>query len=224
MVHNPENEVKAILYRKRGFSYREIAELCNVPKSTLHTWFRDASFSKHVTVQNIARARAENSKRLTLLNKAKLTAMQKQKQQSIKTARTLYKNYTHQPLFIAGLTLCYVQDVTSSNGVIRLSTKDMEKHRLFLRFAKQFLGCEEAKIRFWLLLHDTHNKKQCEQFWQNSLKKTAVAWHKTQVLPKNSASTTLPLHFGVGNTIIADTFFHTVLTEWIQLLKKNVIK
>jgi transcriptional regulator with XRE-family HTH domain len=43
---------QALAFRRRGFTYSEIAKICNVSVSTLSNWLRHESFSKAVAADN----------------------------------------------------------------------------------------------------------------------------------------------------------------------------
>ena len=69
MIRNAEKHAKARDFRKRGFTYSEISKMVGVSPSTLSLWFAKQSFSKKVRADNEKRARKDNVKRLSVLNK-----------------------------------------------------------------------------------------------------------------------------------------------------------
>ncbi len=62
---------QALAFRRRGFTYSEIAKICNVSVSTLSNWLAHEPFSKQVAHDNNDKAIAQNTKRLALINKAR---------------------------------------------------------------------------------------------------------------------------------------------------------
>ena len=71
MVQKSEKLDLAIQFRKRGFSYSEIARICGVSKATISNWLARKAFSKKVRNDNVAKAARDNAKRMTLVNKAR---------------------------------------------------------------------------------------------------------------------------------------------------------
>lgn len=208
----------ATQFRKRGFSYSEIAKLCGVSKATVSNWLKGKKFSKEVKETNIRRAADENTKRLALINKARQSERNTRYQEAIKAAETEFKHYKHNPLFIAGLMI-YQAAGDRKSGQIRLSTGCMESQRVFIRFLREYLGVSNEQIRFWLLLYHTHNETDCARKWSKQFKLSTNRFGKTQVVPGRTSDT---LQFGVGNTIIGDTVLRHKLDHWIKLAAKEL--
>lgn len=222
MVHKLEKLELATRYRQQGFSYSEIAKIVGVSKGTVSNWLAKKAFSKRVRVENTARAGRANAKRLGLLNKAKAKERDKRYQAALKTAKVEYRHYRANSLFTAGLALYIASGGKTSNGVIRLSSRDPAVHRIFYKFATQFLGADRAQVRFWLLLYPTHSETVCMREWSKLAKVHATQWYKNQFVESRSSKPTL--HFGVGNTIIGDTVLKQKLDLWIELAKKELQK
>ena len=223
MVHKLEKRELASYYRQRGFSYSEIAQLCGVAKSTVSNWLAAENYSQEIKQQNIVRAGRENAKRIQLLNKARAKERLSQQKQIEVAARTTYRNYRNNALFIAGVTLCMTQcNLADQSGLLRLSSKNVLQHRLFWRFATSYLGVTKSQIRFWLLLYTHHDKTVCEAHWTKQLKILSKQMYQSQTIQ----STTKPsaLHFGVGNTIIASAQLQKQVRTWTELLAKELIK
>src|SRR5688572_10565663 len=105
MVRDAKKLELATHYRKRGYSYTEISQLCGVSKSTVSAWLAKKAFSKSVKLDNQIKAGKANAKRLDLLNKAKTKERSKRYTEALKGADTEYRHYRTNPLFIAGLML-----------------------------------------------------------------------------------------------------------------------
>lgn len=212
----------ATLYRKQGFSYSEIAALCDVSKSTVSNWFKDKAFSKKITTANAEKAAKANKARIALLNKAKQNERQKHYKEAERSAVVEWRNYKSNPLFIAGLMLYASSGDTSDEQRIRFSDGRIEQHKIFQRFLIRFLGVEKRDIRFWLLLYPDQNATDCVAAWSKALKFTPDNFYKNQTI--KGRSTKSALQFGVGNTIIGNTLLKKKLSRWIELLLKEVSK
>jgi transcriptional regulator with XRE-family HTH domain len=210
---------QAISFRKRGFSYREIAKMCGVSVGTVSAWLTPLPFSAEITKQNKRRAAAENTKRLSLINKARATDRKKQYAEAERLAKVEYQNYRHNPLFTAGLMLYAAQGDTTHPRLIRLSDSRPELHMLFIRFLAQYLGVEKRSIRFWLLIYPDLEEVTCMKRWSKKLGISVSQFYKNQYIEGRSKKQTL--HFGVGNTIIGNTLLKKKLDQWIRLALKE---
>lgn len=212
---------QAVLFRKRGFTYSEIAKICDVSIGTVSNWLKNESYSKVVAIDNAKKATLENTKRLALINKARTTERKHQYEAIIRQAETEYKNYRTSPLFIAGLML-YISDGDSKNDrLIRLSSSKTDLHYIFIRFLTTYLGVPKHSIRIWLLLYPDLVEVTCMKHWSKKTGISAGQFYKNQVIDGRSTNPTL--HFGVGNTLISSTLLKKRLRTWMTLLQKEVV-
>ena len=206
---------QAVLFRKRGFTYAEIAKICNVSVSTLSNWFKNESFSKQVATANTKRAIIANTKRLASINKARTTERKGQYAEIVRLAEIEYKNYRTSPLFIAGLMLYISAGDTQNDRLIRLTSSKTDLHHVFIRFLTTYVGVPKHSIRFWLLLYPDLDEVTCMKHWCKKTGLNAGQFYKNQVIAGRSTKRTL--HFGVGNTIIGSTLLKKKLMRWIEL-------
>lgn len=221
-IHKKEAYTEAILFRKRGFTYAEIAKLCNVSRGTVSNWLRHEEFSKQIAVENKKRAITENTKRLASINKARNTERKRQQVTIMRSAKLEYKHYRQHPLFIAGLTLYLTAGDLADQRTIRLSGSVIDLHRLFIRFLVEYLAVEKQSIRFWLLLYPDLDEVTCMKHWCQRTSLSPAQFYKNQYV--NSRSHKPTLHFGVGNTIISKTLQKQKLLQWLKLLKLDLAK
>jgi transcriptional regulator with XRE-family HTH domain len=213
---------QALQLRRRGFTYREIARYTNVSVSTISAWVRSESWSQKITEDNQRRAAHENSKRISLLNKARGNQYRKLYAEAERSAITEYKHYKNDPLFIAGLMLYIGEGDNSDNHLIRIANARTEVHRIFIAFAVAYLGVPREKVRFWVLLYPDLDPLKCSRAWSKALRIPLPQFHKYQVIEGRSKKRTL--HLGVGNTIIGGTVLKKRLLKWIQIASKELQK
>lgn len=146
MVHDPEKQAKARDFRKRGFTYSEIAKIVGVSRSTLSNWFSKETFSRKVKKDNEIRARRDNVKRVSLLNKARKNERSKQYQKAILSAKLEFKHFKSTPLFIAGLATYKAVGDVSHPTQIRVPSQRISVHKLLSKFMCEFLGAEKSRI------------------------------------------------------------------------------
>jgi predicted transcriptional regulator len=220
MVYKLAQHAHAKELRKRGFTYGEIAKIVSVSKSTVGQWFSRETWSKSITEENQKRASRENSKRISLLNKARGNQYKKLYAEAERSAITEFKHYKNNPLFIAGLMLYVGEGDSADNHLIRITHTKIDIHRIFIKFAMEYLGVSREKIRFWVLLYPDLVPKKCLQTWSKSLHIPITQFHKYQIVERKSAKRTL--HDGVGNTIIGGTVLKKKLLTWIALASKEL--
>jgi len=211
---------QALAFRKRGFTYSEIAKICNVSVSTLSGWLKNEPFSKQVATANIKRATVENTKRLASINKARTTERKGQYAEIVRLAEIEYKNYRTSPLFVAGLMLYVSEGDNQNDRLIRMANSRTDLHRIFIRFLTTYLGVPKHSIRFWLLLYPDLDEVTCMKHWCKKTGLSAGQFYKNQVIQGRSTKRTL--HFGVGNTIIGSTLLKKKLMHWVTLLEKEL--
>lgn len=221
MVRNEEKYQLATYYRKRGFSYSEIAKLCGVSKGTVSNWFAKKAFSKKIKQDNTRRAAQDNVRRIGMLNKARTTERKRQMAETKHAADTEFKHYRQSPLFIAGLMLYFASGDLSSAARIRFSSNVPMQHKIFIKFLNDFAGLTKHEIKCWLLLPHGTNEAEAVTLWSKHIKLPASQFGKTQFVFSGKKR---PLHNGTGNTIIGSTVLKTKLLRWIELVFKEVQK
>lgn len=220
MIRKNAQFEQAVQLRKRGFTYEEIARVVDVSKSTVSNWLSGEKWSIDVRERNAKRAARDNSKRISLLNKARGNQFKKLYAEAARSATTEFKHYKSDPLFIAGLMLYVGEGDNTHKRLIRIANTREHIHRIFIRFATEYLGVPREMIRFWVLLYPDLKPTTCIRHWSKELKLPLSQFHKYQVTQGKSAKRTL--HFGVGNTIIGSTVLKVKLTKWIELALREL--
>lgn len=218
MVRNFEKIQEAENLRRRGFTLEEIAKYCDISKSTASKWLKNKPFSDAVTIQNKRRVGAENAERLRLIAKARASERKNRYKDAENAARTEFRNYQSNPAFIAGLMVYVSAGDKKDLRTIRLSHVDVKLHRMFIRFSEQFLGVSRESIHLWLQLYAGISEESAMKYWSKQTKVPYSQFYKNQYVHTQAKD---PLHFGVGNTIIASTYHKQKLLAWVQLAQKT---
>lgn len=224
ITHYKQNAYEqAVVYRKRGFTYTEIAKICGVSRGTVSKWLANEGFSQEVASVNKKRAYTANSKRLKLVNKARQAERNKQYRAILHQAETEYKHYRHSPAFSVGLALYFGLGDLNNPTVIRISSSRPEIHQTLIIFIQEYLGVFKKDIHFWLALNKEHDPVVCMKHWSKHTKLSIGQFYKHQTIIKgvNSKAT---LQFGCGNTIIGNTLLKKKLLHWIKLINQEVNK
>ncbi len=222
MVRNEEKFVQALQFRTRGFTLDEIAKICDVSKGTVSKWLRNNAISESVTKQNKKRAGQENAKRLKLMSKARSSERAARYLEATRSADTEYKHYKNNTLFVAGLMLYVAQGDLKNEHQIRLSGTDEKAHKIFIKFATEYLGVQKSSVHFWILLYKGQSEEVCMKRWKAATTLPYSQFYKNQYI--NTKKTKDTLHNGVGNTIIGSTVLKHKLMRWIELSCKDLTK
>jgi transcriptional regulator with XRE-family HTH domain len=220
MIRNEEKYKQVLEFRKRGFTYSEIAKIVGVSVSTVSAWVSKKRFSKSIAKENAQKAARDNSKRMSLLNKSRKAERTVLYAEAIRSAQTEYKHYKNNPLFIAGLMLYLADGDQTDPSRIRISSTNAELHRIFISFVKSFLGVQPCDINFWLALYPDMKEGPMMKWWSSRIKLSISQFGKTQYLAQKNGSKTL--HHGAGNTIIGSTVLKKKLMRWIELMSKEL--
>lgn len=211
---------QALAFRRRGFTYTEIAKICSVSRGTVSNWLKNEAFSKVVAKDNKQKATADNTKRLALINKARKTERKNQYEAIEKSAMTEYKHYRTSPLFTAGLALYMSIGDRTDEHIIRITSNQSDLHKIFVKFTLEYLGVEKNTVHIWLLLYPDLDEVTCMKYWIKKTGLNASHFYKNQVVQGFSNKPTL--HFGVGNTIIGSTLLKRKLEKWLELAIKDL--
>ncbi len=220
MIRLEEQYEQALQFRRRGFTYSEIAKIVGVSKSSVSAWVSKKPFSKKIRAENAARAARENVKRIGLINKARAAERKARYAEAKRSAETEFTHYKKDPLFIAGLMAYASAGDRAVDSRIRLTSPDAFLQRTFLQFALAYLGAEKNRIHFWLLLYAGHNEKKCLSFWAKTTRLSLAQFHKSQFVSQRAKAG--GLQHGTGNTIIGSTVLKLRLLRWIELLQKEL--
>lgn len=219
-TYKPEAYEQALAFRRRGFTYTEIARICAVSRGTVSNWLKNEAFSQEVARDTMRKATIENTKRLALINKARTTERKNQYAAIKKSAVTEYQHYHTSPLFMAGLALYLSHGDQTDQHVIRFTTSKSDLHRIFIKFALAYLGVELPSVHIWLTLYPNHDEVCNMKHWISKTGLNASHFYKNQVIEARSTRKTL--HFGVGNTIIGSTLLKRKLEKWLELATKEL--
>lgn len=218
MVRNQEIYKQVAIFRERGFSYTEIARMCNLPKSTVATWCKDLPVSPSVREENKKRAAKENAKRMRLLNTARHKERTRRYTDIERSARTEFKHYAKDPLFFSGVLLYRALGDINHSMNIRFTCTDPELHKVFIGFLRKFLGIKQDSIGLSISIPQSKKASAVHHMW---MRKTKLPKSNIQVytIPKSSP---IALQNPSGRTIICSTAQKRRLLTWIKQAERKV--
>lgn len=215
MRHDRE---KVFELRKQGKSYREIQKIVNISRDTLCNWFKNEEWSRHIKKINIDRQVKRSTEKLHQMNEARSIVLQAKYKKVEQDGEVEFEFYKNDPLFTAGLMLYAGEGDKLNKGTIRLANIDFNLHRVFLKFCEKFLKVDRSSIKVALLLYPDLDIITCRKKWSEELQIPEINFYKTQVI--QGKLKTRKLHFGVGTTIILNSFLKKKILFWIEKSNK----
>lgn len=215
------DQPKAFELRRQGKTYREIEKLLDVSRSTLCDWFKDEDWSKHIKKLNIETHIKISTEHLKKLNEGRCLMLEERYKKVEEEAIQEFETYKNVPLFAAGLMLYAGEGDRLDKGTIRLANIDFNLHKVFLKFCEKFLKTNQNTIKFSLLLYPDLDVNVCVKKWSSELNIIEKNFYKPQVI--QGKLKTRKLHFGVGTTIILNSFLKRKLLLWIEKSKIHLL-
>ncbi len=212
----------AIQLRKNGKSYNEIKIELGVSKSTLCDWFKNEDWSKQVKNTNINNIVKLSTDRIILMNISRDLILKDKYDNTLANAKSEYLVFKDDPLFVAGLMLYDGEGDHLNKNIIRFANTDFGLHKVFINFCKLYLKMSMENIKFSILLYPDLNIDECMDKWCNELGIIRKNIYKPQVI--NGRLKTRKLHFGVGTSIILNSFLKHKLLYWINQMKIDLSK
>jgi hypothetical protein len=204
----------AFKLRREGKTYREIEKELGISRSTLCDWFRNEEWSYHIKKSNNEIHIRLSTERLAKLHQARKIILEKKYKDVEIEAEREFEIYKNDPLFMAGLMLYVGEGDKRTKNVIRLANTEFFVHRVFLKFLEKFTKTSMDRIRFSVLLYPDLDPEYCKQKWSDELRIPLTNFHKPVVILGRSK--VRRLHFGVGSTIISDSFLKRKILFWID--------
>jgi len=211
---------KAFSLRKKGRSYRQIAEELGVARSTLSGWFKGQSFSEEITEHLRREARGVSIERIERLNKVRGEKLAALYQRAEEEAYSEAGKYAFSPLFVAAIAAYWGEGDKKSRNNVRLTNTDPKMIALFRKFLIELCKIPETKIKGALFIYEDLDEEVCKEYWTRETGITA--FHKTMVLPKPQNGESVS--YGTCSLIVSNTYLKTKIKVWIDRLPEIILQ
>jgi len=207
--------------RKQGKSYQEISSELGMSKSTLNQWFGQKTWSKKIKKQLSAKAQTEATLRMKNISKKAKEAREKLYSQKRNDAEILYRKFSKEKLFIAGLMMYWGEgDSKLANGQIRVANSNPLLIKYFHLFLKRYLPELKEKIKMYLVLYPDLSDSACKKHWSITVGISLDKFFKSHYIIGHSAKRTLP--YGIGTIIITSRANKEIICRWLELKQKEI--
>jgi len=211
---------RAIKLRREGKSYKDIAVLTGVPKSTLSNWFSGVSWSEETKDYLSGLARENARKRMTAISHQKREERQSTYQAQRVVAEKQFKKFIKDRLFVAGLMIYWGEgDNKLENGMIRVANSDPLMIKRFYEFLKKYLPEIEHKAKIYLVLYKDLDEALCQKHWSKEVGLPLDRFFKSSFI--KGKHPTKRLSYGVGTMTISNRLYKEQMICWVALAKKE---
>jgi transposase len=213
MVRNDREYIYKL--RQEGKSYRAIEKETGVSRGTLSGWFKKLDWSDKQTQLSSEREVAKAPERMKRLNMVRKLKHQFHYAKAVDEAKKLYATNSSDETFVRGIKLYGDHGDLTTKHYIRFTNRDMGKHKEIIIFLQRFLGIPVEKTRLKLYLASNQDAEKAVAAWKESLMLDNEQFH-TPYKNVNRVCKS-ELHFGVGTTIITNTYAKKKLHTLLQL-------
>ena len=223
-----KEKAEAIILRRKGLSYSQIAKRLNLSKSTLSFWLKGIVLSSKLQQKINKRANQESREALIRRNKMQTELAAIRAQEIKRAAENEAKKLIKQPLFIMGVSLYWAEgykmgDNGSKWKSFDLANSDPEIIKLMIRFIKKYLPEGYPKIVIQIIGHDNIDIKKAVSYWSQLTGVSKNRFIKTTIYNNTSSKgirNKKRLPYGTIHLRINDVKIFFRIIGWINEIKK----
>lgn len=165
--YSQETKNKALGFRRRGYSTKQIASKLKIAKSTSSLWVRDINMGVQAK-SRIDRRSADARSRGALERKRRLAITYRVVEGIVKDdLKTIGLNLKLKRLLCAFL---YWGEGAKTFGTIKFTNSDPKLVALFLKLFRESFVLDELRLAATLHLHSYHDERKQLLFWSNVTK------------------------------------------------------
>jgi len=209
MTHKWKLKEKARKLRKRGWSYKEIAEKVPTHRTTLSRWCKDIKLTPE---QIIARGgRYANRLKGAKANQSK---REKEVKRITTEAKKEIRPLTDHEFKLAGLALYWAEGTKTSGCSV--ANSDPKLIRFIIEWFRKVCQVADPKLTANLYLHSGHNETSMKRYWS---KLTGIPLHqfkKSFIKKEGSGHKKIDLYNGTINIRINNEDLRHKIMSWLE--------
>lgn len=210
---------KAILFRKEGRSYDDIAKELNVSKGTLWVWFKGIELSAESQELLGLKRKNARSKNLYVFQQKRSIALRNLYKEAEAEATLEFGVFKNNPLFIAGICIYWGEGDKASKNSFRISNSDPEMIRLFISFLLNICKVDKKRIRLGLIIYPDLNEVIIKEEWMKRVGLTADFFTKSAVI--QGKHKTKKAGLGICTVNYSSTYLKKKMLVWIKILSSD---
>lgn len=206
---------RAFELRRSGKSYREIQKDLGVSLSTLSAWLGKERWSQEIGTRLLSEHIRKNTTKVLEMGTLNGKTLQKIYAQARQMAEGEYPKLMQNRVFCAALVLYWAQGDKTSKGLVRLSSKNPSKIRLFRRFLREVCLIPEGKVSCGLTLEKGANELEAKAFWAQ----TGILEQRFGKTTFRSTRSPVLNDKGLCSVAVSSRFFKEKMLVWLRLIE-----
>ncbi len=190
-----QEKKRAVLLRRKGYSYNDILKEVKVAKSSLSLWLKDLPLTR--AEKSYLRTRLDkNISRGRIKAAAAHHANKMQRdQKTIQIAKQEFQSFREDPLFQTGIGLYWAEGAKRST-TFQFTNSDSDMVEVILAWLEKYTQYKRQDIGFRLFLHNAYAHESCEEKWAKNLSIKIEQFKKTVYKPSAYRYKTRPGYEG----------------------------
>lgn len=224
---------KAVILRKKGYSYNEIQKLLGVPKSTLSNWLSCVSISEKAKLRLQKRVAMGTLHGLVARNKRQTTLARERANKTKEISEKEIPALSKKDLFLIGIALYWAEgykrirkvkqkEVTSH--AISFTNSDGVMVKTFVDFLMRIMKIDRQRIKLEVRIFSHMERDSTIKYW-SKMTTLPVKNMSLSVVGSPSILSKRPfdrLPFGTVSVRVCDTQQFYRLIGWINGMQKSI--
>lgn len=212
-----QKKQKAILLRKKGYSYQEIIKKIKVAKSTLSDWVNqeldknEAKIIKEITVK-------KGLQKIIQINKLRsIKIHQEEKRKQIIYSKKISK-ITTKELFWLSLGLYMAEGAKTDRWKSIFYNSDPVLNKIMIKFFRVICHAPEERIHIQLILHKNISENKAVKFWSKELSLPIKRFNKASFVLSKASKKLRPknrLPYGTVQIVVGNKKINNKIKGWI---------
>lgn len=216
---------KAILLRKQGKSYNEIAKILDISKSTLSLWLRNIKMPDGIKKRLWDKTRKKWAKNITKFNEERAIMARERARKIQIAASKQIGSISKKELFLIGIALYWAEGYKKSRWAVVFSNSDPVMIKLIMKFFRKSLKIKEDKFSATVQTHPNILPAKAVNYWSKITKIPKRQFLKTYTRLTPSSKRKRPfnvLPYGTLRISIRNAEMTNKMKGWISGLEKLV--
>ncbi len=206
---------KAIVLRKKGYSYSQIKEKLGINKSTLSGWLYDMPLPE----ERIRELRDFSPKRIERYRNTMRVKKEARLEEVYKKASKDIGQFSKREIFLLGLFLYWGEGTKSASCSTQLTNTNPAMIKFFIKWLELF-GVKRKDLKIKLHLYSDMNIKQSIDFWSKELRIPVGQFQRPYIKITKLKSITYKNGFGKGTCCVI--FENRDIWEYIKMGLKYI--
>lgn len=183
--------IKAIILRKKGFSYNEISKKINIPKSTLSYWLKDIPLKEEQKLRFY-------TKQIQILS---LGAKSQRERRRHEIEKIIEEAILEVPIPVSSDTYrlmgaCLYWAEGSKGGRFEITNSDPHFILFMVKWLQKVFSINPNILRAWLNIYPQQNELEIKKFWSELTSIPLENFGKSYIKPLSSGYKKNNLYYG----------------------------